>query len=335
MAIGVFENRTRQLYNMTVRKQLKEAGVLKGQEYSFHVGAIKGEKQFLKLARGEQIVFSRNANHLGRGGIFNGELGTILKVRNPNPDGHGVIDVLVHKASGNKERISLDLKELATSRWFNGGVCMEQGYAVTAHKLQGTSIDHVLVAIEKGIGFEVFNVLATRHRQNVLFYTNRELLESTFYEALDESADKAKNRFVIKDSNGEVDVDTILKGGLAKLASKRTNTTFANDYPTMGQTPQDKVIKNYLDQREEAIVSIRKLSSWQQQTLRKTGSKPEMWEHKELWPEFKQAYDERAKAAKIITKNYEVYRDRLVQLNMNYTTIEKHASQIKGSAQRV
>jgi ATP-dependent exoDNAse (exonuclease V) alpha subunit len=122
IAIGVFENKTRQLYNMMVRKQLKEAGVLKGQEYSFHVGAIKGEKQFLKLARGEQIVFSRNANHLGRGGIFNGELGTILKVRSPNPDGHGIIDILVHKASGNKEQVSLDLKELATSRWFNDGV---------------------------------------------------------------------------------------------------------------------------------------------------------------------------------------------------------------------
>ena len=318
---------------MMVRKQLKEAGVLKGQEYSFHVGAIKGEKQFIKLARGEQIVFSRNANHLGRRGIFNGELGTILKVRSPNNDGHGVIDILVHKASGNKERVSLDLKELATSRWFNDGVCIEQGHTVTGHKLQGTSIDHVLVVIEKGIGFEVFNVLATRHRLNVSFFTNKELLESTFYEALDESADKAKNRFVIKDSNGEVDIDTILKGGLAKLVSKRTNTSFANDYRTMGETPQDRIIKNYLDQREEAIVAIRKLSSWQQQTLRKTGIKPEMWDHKELWSEFKQAYDERAKAAKIITKNYDSYRDRLVQLSMNYATIEKHASQIKGSSQ--
>ena len=329
MAIGVFENKTRQLYNVKVREQLKEAGVIKGDEYKFHVGSINGEKQFLSLARGEQIVFTRNANKLGKNGIFNGEIGTILKVAAPDHEGHGIINILVHKANGRKEKVAFDLKELAKSKWFNDGINIDHGYGVTAHKLQGASIDHMFVAIEKGIGFEVFNVLATRHRQNVSFYTSKELLESIFYEALDESADKARNRFDIT----EEDADVILRGGLAKLISKRINSSFAADYRTMGQTPGDIVIKDYLDRSEETIAIVRKLTSWQAQEQRKSRTKPAMWDNKELWGDFKKARYRRAETATIIKNDYGSYTDRLVQLNMNYATIEKHASQIKGKVQ--
>ncbi len=76
------------MLNEQVRQQLKEAGILKGQERRVLVGSTikdgKYEKQYLNLSRGEQIVFSRNANYLGKGGIFNGEFGTILKVHKPD-----------------------------------------------------------------------------------------------------------------------------------------------------------------------------------------------------------------------------------------------------------
>jgi len=329
MAIGVFENKTRQLYNVKVREQLKEAGVIKGGEHKFHVGSINGEKQFLSLARGEQIVFTRNANKLGKKGIFNGEIGTILKVEAPDHEGHGVIDILVHKASGGREKVALDLKELVKSKWFNDGTVIDHGYGVTAHKLQGASIDHMFVAIEKGIGFEVFNVLATRHRLNVSFYTSKELLESVFYGALDESSDKAKNRFDITEEKADV----ILRGGLSKLVSKRINTSFAADYRTMGQTPGDIVIKDYIDRSQETITAVRMLTSWQAQEQRKSGTKPAMWDNKELWGDFKKARHRRAETAIIIKNDYDAHTDRLAQLNMNYATIEKHASQIKGKVQ--
>lgn len=145
----MFENNTRQLYNTKVREKLKEVGVIKGAEYQFHVGSLNGQKQFLNLARGEQIVFTRNANTLGNKGIFNGELGTILKVKAPNQDGHGVVSVLVHKASGKKEKVVLDFRELAQSKWFNDGIAIDYGYALTAHKLQGATIDHMLVAMKR------------------------------------------------------------------------------------------------------------------------------------------------------------------------------------------
>ena len=49
--------------------------------------------------------------------------------------------------------------------------------------------------------------------------------------------------------------ETILKGGLAKIVSKRTNTSFASDYRTMGLLEEDKHIKHYLDKCEETITT--------------------------------------------------------------------------------
>ena len=259
-AIGVFENKTRNLLNSQVREQLKEAGILKGQEHRVLVGSLikdgKYEKQYLSLSRGEQIVFARNANRLGGGGIFNGELGTILKIHKPDKDSLAKIDILVHRANGTKEKLLLDLAELANNKYvgkyFHDGISIDHGYAVTSHKVQGASIDDFVMRPEKHVGFEVFNVLSTRHKQNLEIIGDRETLKDAFYEALDETASKAKNRFELKLDNEE----TILKGGLAKMISKRSNTSFAGDYRSMGQTEEDKYIKQYIDKSEETIATV-------------------------------------------------------------------------------
>jgi len=316
-AVGVFSNESRKLLNGKIREQLKEAGVLKGHEYEINVG-----NKSIKLMRGEQIVFSRNANRLGRSGIFNGEIGTVLNVKKPNKNGLANLNVLVHKANGSKEKVSINLRHLAKSRYFNEGMALDHGYAVTAHKVQGASIDEFAVRLEKGVGFEVFNVLATRHRKNVIFYADKETLEDMFYESLDKTAAQAKNRFEINAKNEEV----ILKGGLAKMVSKRTNTSFASDYRTMGQLAEDQSVKAYLDRSEETISYVRKITAWQAQELRKTGEKPAMWAHPELWESFKEARKARSKAASILTSDYGKFKNRLQQLNMNYATVEKHAS---------
>jgi nucleoside-triphosphatase THEP1 len=365
-AIGVLENKTRNLLNSQVREQLKEAGILKGQEHRVLVGSLikdgKYEKQYLSLSRGEQIVFSRNANRLGKGGVFNGELGTILKIHEADKGGLAKIDILAHKASGKKEKLSLDLSELAnnkfTGRYFHDGISIDYGYAITSHKVEGASIIGFCMRLEKNTGFEEFNVLSTRHKLNLEIITDKETLRDAFYESLDETASKAKNRFELKLDNEE----TILKGGLAKMISKRSNTSFAGDYRTMGQTEEDKYIKQYIDKSEETIATVRKITSWQNTELRKTGVKPQMWEHKD-WKEFKEIREGRSLAASTIiagfapndklsgdareeyshltsaefrkecvTASYAKFKDRIVQLGMNYATIEKHASQLKSKA---
>jgi Ti-type conjugative transfer relaxase TraA len=362
-AISVFENKTREILNNQVREELKEAGILKGIEQRVLVGSTikdgKKEKYYLNLCQGEQIVFTRNANRLGRGGIFNGEVGTILKISNPNKDGLSKIDILVHRANGKKEKVRLDLNEVYqnrfTGKYFHDGISIDYGYAVTSHKIQGATIEDTIPRLEKNSGYEVTNVMLTRHKKEMTVIVSKEVLYDAFYESLDSTASKARNRFDL-DSPEE---ETILKGGLAKMVSKRTNTSFASDYRTMGLLEEDKHIKHYLDKCEETITTIRKITSWQSIEQRKTGNKPQMWENKELWEEFKEARRERAQAASLIVSgyaengklailaksdyehlsfeefhtnckiaSYAKFKDRLLQLNMNYATVEKHASQM-------
>jgi len=362
-AITVFENKTREILNNQVREELKEAGILKGIEQRVLVGSTikegKKEKCYLNLCQGEQIVFTRNANRLGRGGIFNGEVGTILKISNPNKDGLSKIDILVHRANGKKEKVRLDLNEVYqnryTGKYFHDGISIDYGYAITSHKVQGATIEDTIPRLEKNSGYEVTNVMLTRHKKEITVIVSKEVLYDAFYESLDSTASKARNRFDL-DSPEE---ETILKGGLAKMVSKRTNTSFASDYRTMGLLEEDKHIKHYLDKCEETITTIRKITSWQSIEQRKTGNKPQMWEHQELWEEFKEARRERAQAASLIVSgyaengtlaslakadydhlsfeefntnckiaSYAKFKDRLLQLNMNYATVEKHASQM-------
>jgi Ti-type conjugative transfer relaxase TraA len=362
-AITVFENKTREILNNQVREELKEAGILKGVEQRVLVGSTikdgKKEKYYLNLCQGEQIVFTRNANSLGRGGIFNGEVGTILKISNPNKEGLSKIDILVHRANGKKEKVRLDLNEVYnnrfTGKYFHDGISIDYGYAITSHKVQGATIEDTIPRLEKNSGYEVTNVMLTRHKKEMTIIVSKEVLYDAFYESLDSTASKARNRFDL-DSPEE---ETILKGGLAKMVSKRANTSFASDYRTMGLLEEDKHIKHYLDKCEETITTIRKITSWQAIEQRKTGNKPQMWEHQELWEEFKEARKERAHAASLIVSgfaengtlasiakadyehlsfeefhtnckiaSYAKFKDRLLQLNMNYATVEKHASQM-------
>jgi len=307
-AITVFENKTREILNNQVREELKEAGILKGVEQRVLVGSTikdgKKEKYYLNLCPGEQIVFTRNVNLLGKGGIFNGEVGTILKISKPNKDGLSKIDILVHRANGKKEKVRLDLNEVYnnrfTGKYFHDGISIDYGYAITSHKVQGATIEDTIPRLEKNSGYEVTNVMLTRHKKEMTVIVSKEVLYDAFYESLDSTASKARNRFDL-DSPEE---ETILKGGLAKMVSKRTNTSFASDYRTMGLLEEDKHIKHYLDKCEETITTIRKITSWQPIEQRKTGNKPQMWENKELWEEFKEARRERAQAASLIVSGY-------------------------------
>jgi Ti-type conjugative transfer relaxase TraA len=366
-AIGVYENKSREAINKEVREQLKEAGILKGEGKRVLVGSVlrdgKYEKEYLSLCRGEQIVFCRNEKNVGKTGIHNGEIGTILKIYKPNKGLLAKIDILAHKADGTKEKIRLDLSELATNKYrgkyFHTGISLDYGYAATSHKQQGATIDSTIVRLEKNTGFEVFNVLATRHREELTIIVDKETLLDAFYESLDKTVDSAKNRFDLAAESEEV----ILKGGLAKLVSKRANTSFAKDYKDIGLTKEDKYIKSYLDKSEDTIAKVRKITAWQAKELRKTGIKPQMWDNEELWDDFKKARYERGRAARVLiggfapngklaiyaegdyahlnreefvsecrNASYSKFKARIVQTGMNYATIEKHASQggVKG-----
>ena len=359
LVIEVYTNETRRLLNNAVRQNLKEAGVIKGSENEYLVGYHKdGRPAKLKLARGDQVVFANNVNKLGWDGIFNGELATVLKAGKPNEQGLGSIKLLVHKASGRRERVTLDFRDLAKLKWFKQSLYLEHGYAVTAHKVQGDTIDKTIARLEKGTGYEVGNVLLTRHRQDCKIIMSNELAYDLHFEALDKNAKEAKNRFEL----AEKELKTIQESGLVKLISKRTNTLSATSYKKQSTrqellTDQDKMIKRYLDACENTIETIRKIDRWRQEVHRKTGVKPKMQEHKEYQLFLKYRKERSSSASGIIhgfaengklsfearkdypelsfgefmkscrIASYTKFEKRLIQLGMNYATIEKHSSQ--------
>lgn len=281
---------------------------------------------YIKLQRGEQIVFARNANRLGRNGVFNGEFGTVLGVRSykeaaSGGDGLGIVDILVHKADGRKEKVAVNLREMANNPFFNDGIALDYGYAITANTAQGADIAHTVNHFSAG--YEINNVTFTRHEEGSKIIVSREVLENAYYESLDQSSQEARNRFEI--SADEQSQEEVLKGGLVRLVSKRVNNNFASSYRDMGTRKEDKVLKSYIDNCNDAVAAFRKVTSWQEQEFRKTGCKPNLWDNKELWQEYKRFEKARNAVACDITSSYGDYKQRLTQMKMNYATIEKHA----------
>ena len=307
--ISTYTNAAAAKLNVEVRRSLRDAGIIKGKQEQINVGDKK-----INLAKGEQIVFTRNYNHLGRAGIYNGEVGTVVSVSKPDEYGHSLVAIMVSKADGGKEGVIIDTKKHmkhGLSRLF------DYGYAVTAHKLQGASVDLNFVHCETNMGYEAINVLFTRHRESLKLYANAEMLKDVLYASLYKDINKAKLRYDIL--GGEQ-----ILGGLVKLASRRVNSSFAGDYAGIGLSDNDKHLTSYIETVHKAVLLIREISSWQSQEYRRTGVKPDLWDH-ELWPEFQKTKTDRNEYALYITKNYPAFQDRIVQHSMNYATIEKHA----------
>ena len=72
---------------------------------------------------GEQIVFTRI---LIGNSVFNGEVGTILKISEPDELRHAKIAITVNKANGRKKEL------LSIRRSIGKAICLITVYAVTA-----------------------------------------------------------------------------------------------------------------------------------------------------------------------------------------------------------
>jgi len=321
--ISTYTNEAALKLNKEVRLQLKDAGVIKGKEYEINVG----DKKIL-LSRGEQIVFTRNYNNLGASGIYNGEVGTVLSMTKPDVYGNSFISTLVSKADGTKEAVVIDTKQFSGSRFseFGDTRLLDYGYAVTAHKLQGASVDNNFLFFEKGMGYEALNVLLTRHRENLKCFINSDVLEEVALESLSDVSDKEK--LLKADLRYEIGTNDKILDALVKLASKRVNTSFAGDYKNMGLTNEDKHLKVYIAKSQESVEIIREISNHQTQQERATGIKGAIWDHPK-WGQFLETRNIRNQKAQDIVENYPDFKDRIIQLGMNFKTIKKHAGATK------
>ena len=297
---------------------LKEAGVIKGREHKLQLGG-----KYLELAPGEQIVFTRNFNRLGKSGIYNGEVGTIMKISEPDELGHAKIAVTVNKANGKQEGIIIDTVK------YRQGNLFDYGYAVTAHKLQGSSVDQLFVLHDSCVGYEAFNVMMTRHRSSVKLYANEKTLTDALYEGLDLDSEKARTRYELEEKEAD-----LMHLGFVKISSKRINNSFAKDYVGIGNPEEAGYLKGYIDANKRVVETIQAISIWQQKEFRQSGVKPEFWEH-ESWEKFNEERKVRNEYARGITKRYEEFADLITQTGMNYSTILKQAENREDSKYQI
>jgi ATP-dependent exoDNAse (exonuclease V) alpha subunit len=167
--------------NQAIRNQLKQEGLLPQKDTIF-----VNDKSF---AIGDKIVFLENDKaHAGRtrltitdadGIVKEGEYiknGTQGKIRYINPDGSIQVQVSenlytsITCLSTSTPKVAIGQPAPEFLREY-GYTAIDHGYAVTTHKAQGQTVDHVLIAASKNMDAKGLYVAMTRHRENVeLFY---------------------------------------------------------------------------------------------------------------------------------------------------------------------
>ncbi|MBS0271185.1 MAG: AAA family ATPase [Proteobacteria bacterium] len=148
-----YNNRDVNDLNRSARSLLKESGRLSKKEFTYTVKKEVeddfGRKNILQeekgFSQGDRIVFTRNNYGLG---VKNGTMGTITELDNQ------------------KVQVSLDEgKDISFAPKLNPH--FDQGWAVTIHKSQGTTVDRTFVLASYEMTQNLAYVAMTRHREDV------------------------------------------------------------------------------------------------------------------------------------------------------------------------
>ncbi|MBA3814264.1 MAG: AAA family ATPase [Alphaproteobacteria bacterium] len=148
-----FSNRDTNDLNRSARSLLKESGHIAREEFSYNIAKrveddfereyiIRQEKNFSK---GDRIVFTQNTKSLG---VKNGTMGTITDLNRQ------------------KMKVTLDEgKEISFAPNLNP--YFDQGWAITIHKSQGTTVDRTYLLASFEMTQNLAYVAMTRHREDV------------------------------------------------------------------------------------------------------------------------------------------------------------------------
>lgn len=157
--------------NTQARALLKSSGSIGKEDFTYTItreveddfgrrAKVKEEREFSK---GDRIVFTRNKGALDKGnlGVKNGSMGTILSLDKKS------IEVALDKGSLNKGGLEQE-KTLTFSP--NIFPFFDQGWAVTIHKSQGTTVDKSFILASHEMNQNLAYVAMTRHREDVHVY---------------------------------------------------------------------------------------------------------------------------------------------------------------------
>ena len=146
--ILTYTNKDVERLNQLARTQIREMGLLGKREVT-----VQTEKGIRAFAEGERIIFLENNRGMG---VKNGSLGTI---ENIGPDR----SFLVRLDKG--KTVSFDPQQYKN---------IDHGYAMTVHKVQGTTVDRSFVLATKRFDKHVAYVSLSRHRDDVTLYYGRD-----------------------------------------------------------------------------------------------------------------------------------------------------------------
>jgi Ti-type conjugative transfer relaxase TraA len=136
--------------NRLAREKLNERGELKGERL------VEAENGPLALAEGDRIVITRNAKLLG---MMNGDLGTVTAIT----ERRGDIEITAQLDAGKVRTFSIAEHPH-----------IEHGYALTAHKAQGVSVERAYVLAHENLSAREWSYVAgSRARDAVHLYAER------------------------------------------------------------------------------------------------------------------------------------------------------------------
>lgn len=235
--------------NVMVRDSLKRSGVLSKTGVNLLSGGIHGKSELVEICEGDQIIFKSNQSvHEGYGGVINNEIATIRKIIKASSDGKGEFVADVRRGD---EMHTVIMRTGEEGR----PISFRHAYALTNYAVQGSSIDHILMSMDKHSGYEVTMVGLTRHKQDCQIFAAKDTLENEVYRTKDLDIERVKEEFKAlayeyKDGQ-KLDVD-LWKVGLNLLTSKRSNLNFASDYRVgLDQSHAVSVMEEFLSAQSE------------------------------------------------------------------------------------
>lgn len=223
------------MLNEQVRNSLKRCGILSGRSSYFisctSDNTANNSQKMVELYEGDQIIFKTNQPaRNGFAGIINNEFAVVHKIVSSCSSGKGQFIAKISRAG----REVMVLVEAGNT---DKPIAFKHAYAVTNYAIQGASIDHILLSLDKYSGYETSLVGLTRHKQTCQIFAAQTTLEEEIYRIRDYKESKTGIKYnVISYETSHEFIDNYKKSiplwkiGLHSLISKRANLNFAVDY---------------------------------------------------------------------------------------------------------
>jgi ATP-dependent exoDNAse (exonuclease V) alpha subunit len=288
--------------NLEIRNRLLNSGLLYSRDYEDGGREFNGKNGAIKIALGEQLVFTKNQRYLG---VMNGQLGKVVSIID---NSRFKVQLLGKNAKGDASNRIITIN----NDKFNN---FDYGYAITSYKSQGKTYDHSYLLLDKTVGYEAFNVMATRHRFSSVFYISRNVLSDIIARKFDN----------LKESpNWNNELSAHQNPALFESLTRRNPNTLAHDYIDYDHKPEVIQIREYLEVRNKASDIYRQLLSWQEKGSEK-GKRLELWHNEKLWTELKGLRATRQQHAQELVEGYPQYQKYINSSVINYATLLKHA----------